>query len=307
MNASYILRRLLQAIPLLLLASLLVFLLLHLTPGDPVRIMLGEQASDAQVAQVRESLGLDRSLPEQYLIFLGRLLQGNLGMSIRGVRPVSELIMLALPATLQLAGAALLIAVAVGIPVGILAGLRPGSWFDNVALFIALLGQAIPSFWLGLVLIYVLALRWRIFPTSGYGELRHLILPALALAPFLAGMIIRVMRTSLIEVMRKDYIRTAYAKGITPTVVLLRHAIKNAMLPVVTIIGLQTGALLGGAVVAETVFAWPGIGQLAVNALINRDYPVVQGVVLLSAFLFVLVNLFVDLLYVALDPRIRYR
>jgi peptide/nickel transport system permease protein len=307
MSFKYLLRRILQAIPLLFMASLTVFLLIHLTPGDPVRLMLGERASDEQVQAVRAQMGLDRSLPEQYLGFIGRALQGDLGMSIRGVRPTAELIWLALPATLLLAAAALFLAVMIGLPVGVLAALKPGSIFDNLALFFALLGQSIPSFWLGMTLISFLALRWGLFPTSGYGDWQHLVLPALSLAPFLAGIIIRITRTSFIEVLRQDYIRTAYAKGFALSPVIFRHGLRNALLPIVTILGLQTGALLGGAVVTETVFGWPGIGQLAVNALANRDYPVVQGVVLVSALVFVVINLVVDLLYSVLDPRIRYQ
>ncbi|MFN8497940.1 MAG: ABC transporter permease [Anaerolineae bacterium] len=307
MNWDYILRRLLWAIPLLLLVSLVVVLLIHLTPGDPVRLMLGERASQDQVDAVRASLGLDRPLPEQYIRFVGRALQGDLGMSIRASRPTTELIMLALPATFELAGAALFLAIIVGIPLGIIAALRPGSVFDNVALFLALLGQAVPSFWLGLTLIYLFALHWPLLPTSGRGEWKHLILPALALAPFLAGMIIRITRTSMIDVLRGDYIRTAYAKGLGQSQVIVGHALRNAMLPVVTVVGLQVGALLGGAVITETVFGWPGIGQLAVSSLYNRDYPVVQAVVLVAAIVFIFVNLFVDLLYAIVDPRIRYR
>ncbi|MBE7472838.1 MAG: ABC transporter permease [Anaerolineae bacterium] len=307
MSFNYLLRRTLQALPLLFLASLVVFLLIHITPGDPVRLMLGEQASDEQIAAVRARIGLDRSLPEQYLSFIGRALQGDLGTSIRAVRPTVELIGLALPATLLLTAVALFLAVVIGLPVGILAALRPGSLFDNLALFLALLGQSIPSFWLGLTLISFIALRWRLLPTSGYGDWQHLVLPACSLAPFLAGLIIRITRTSFIEVLRQDYIRTAYAKGFALSPVVFRHALRNALLPIVTILGLQTGALLGGAVVTETVFGWPGVGQLAVNALSDRDYPVVQAVVLVSALIFISINLLVDLAYSILDPRIRYQ
>jgi ABC-type dipeptide/oligopeptide/nickel transport system permease component len=307
MGARYLLRRVLHAIPLLFLTTLVVFLLIHITPGDPVRLMLGEQASDEQIAAVRTRMGLEQSLPEQYLRFIGRALQGDLGTSIRAVRPTTELILLALPATIQLAATALFLAVLIGIPVGILAALKPGGWFDNLALFFALLGQSIPSFWLGLTFISFLALRWGLLPTSGYGEVQHLILPACSLAPFLAGIIIRITRTSFMEVLRQDYIRTAYAKGFALSPVVFRHALRNALLPIVTILGLQTGALLGGAVVTETVFGWPGVGQLAVNALNSRDYPVVQGVVLVSALIFIVINLLVDLMYSILDPRIRYQ
>jgi ABC-type dipeptide/oligopeptide/nickel transport system permease component len=307
MGARYLLRRVLHAIPLLFLTTLVVFLLIHITPGDPVRLMLGEQASDEQIAAVRTRMGLEQSLPEQYLRFIGRALQGDLGTSIRAVRPTTELILLALPATIQLAATALFLAVLIGIPVGILAALKPGGWFDNLALFFALLGQSIPSFWLGLTFISFLALRWGLLPTSGYGEVQHLILPACSLAPFLAGIIIRITRTSFMEVLRQDYIRTAYAKVFALSPVVFRHALRNALLPIVTILGLQTGALLGGAVVTETVFGWPGVGQLAVNALNSRDYPVVQGVVLVSALIFIVINLLVDLMYSILDPRIRYQ
>lgn len=306
MSVKYLIRRSLQAIPLLFLTSVVVFLLIHITPGDPVRLMLGEQASDQQVAAVRAQLGLDRSLPEQYVRFVFRALQGDLGMSIRAVRPTTELVLLALPATVQLTVAALGLALIVGIPTGVLAALRPGSWFDNLALFLALLGQSIPSFWLGLTLITVVALHWKLLPTSGRGGIEHLILPACSLAPFLAGIIVRITRTSLMDVLHQDYIRTAYAKGFALSPVLFKHAFKNALLPIVTILGLQTGALLGGAVITETVFGWPGIGQLAVNAVHSRDYPVVQAVVLISALIFVVINLLVDMLYSVIDPRIKY-
>lgn len=307
MSFRYLFRRSLQAIPLLFLTSVVVFLLIHITPGDPVRLMLGEHASDEQVAAVRAQMGLDRSFPEQYARFVFRALQGDLGMSIRAVRPTSELVMVALPATLELTAAALFLAVLVGIPIGILAALKPGSLFDNLALFLALLGQSIPSFWLGLTLITVVALRWQLLPTSGRGGLQHLILPACSLAPFLAGIIVRITRTSFLDVLGQDYIRTAYAKGFPLSPVLFKHALKNAMLPIITILGLQTGALLGGAVITETVFGWPGVGQLAVNAVHNRDYPVVQAVVLVSALIFVVINLLVDILYSVIDPRIRYQ
>lgn len=306
MGAQYFLRRVIQAISLLFLASMVVFLLIHVPPGDPVRLMMGEQSSDEKVEAVRASMGLDKPLPQQYLIFLSRLVQGNLGTSIRATRPVSELVGFALPATLELTGTTVLIALLIGIPVGIIAGLRPGGLFDNAALLLALLGQSIPSFWLGLNLIVLFALRLRVLPTSGRGSLQHLIMPALALAPHLVGLIIRITRTSFVEVLREDYIRTAYAKGLRARSVIVRHAFKNALIPVITVVGLQTGALLGGAVITETVFAWPGVGQLAVNALKTRDYPVVQGVVLISAFVFVAINLLVDFLYAVIDPRIRY-
>jgi peptide/nickel transport system permease protein/oligopeptide transport system permease protein len=269
--------------------------------------MLGDYASEQQVRDLRASLGLDRPLVEQYGRFLARLAAGDLGTSIRARQPVFHMIGLALPATLELAGAALLIALLVGIPVGVVAALRPRGAFDNAAMFFALLGQAVPSFWLGATLIMVFSIHLGVLPTSGRGELRHLVLPALALAPLSIGLLIRITRASLLDVLQQDYVRTARAKGVDEGVVVTRHALRNAFIPVVTIVGLQIGALLGGAVVTETVFAWPGLGGLAVNALFNRDYPVIQGVILLSAFTFIAINLFVDVLYAVTDPRVRYR
>jgi peptide/nickel transport system permease protein len=307
MGTHYFLRRLIQALPLFVLASLVVFLLIHIAPGDPVRLMLGEQASAEQVAAVRSMLGLERPLPEQFLRFLGNVLRGDLGTSIRAGRPTMDLIVLAFPATMELAGAAMLLAILLGISVGIAAALKPASLLDHVALFIALLGQSMPSFWIGLILIYLFALRWGLFPTSGRGGLSHLIMPACTLSFLLISIIIRITRTTMIDVLHQDYIRTAYAKGLRSSLVIAKHALKNAMIPIVTIVGLQTGALLGGAVITETVFGWPGVGQLAVNALYGRDYPVVQGVVLMSAVVFVVINLLVDVLYTVLDPQIRYQ
>jgi peptide/nickel transport system permease protein len=307
MNGSYVLRRLIQTIPTLLLASVAVFVLVNVIPGDPARLMLGDLATEDQVAALRTTLGLDRPLVEQYVVFLGRLVRGDLGVSVRSSQPVRELIALAFPATLQLTAAALGLAILIGIPSGIVAALRPRGLFDNLAMVLALLGQAIPSFWLGLTLISVFAIQWQILPTSGRGDWRHLVMPAIALAPLPLGLLIRITRVSMMDVLRQDYIRTARAKGLQNSVVVMRHAVSNALIPVITVMGLQTGALLGGAAITETVFAWPGLGGLAVNALYNRDYPVVQGVVFISALTFIVINLVIDLAYSALDPRIRYR
>lgn len=307
MTSHYLVRRILQALPTLLLASFAVFMLIHITPGDPARLMLGEYATEAQVNELRALMGLDRPLLQQYATFLGRLVRGDLGDSIRARQPVMRLIALALPPTMELAGAAFLIAILVGVPVGIVAATRVRGLFDNAAMFFALLGQAVPSFWLGAVLIVVLSLKLQLLPTSGRGDIRHLVMPALALAPLTVGLLIRITRASLLDVLQQDYVRTARAKGVGEGTVVLGHAFRNAMIPVLTIAGLQAGALLGGAVVTETVFGWPGLGGLAVNALYTRDYPVVQGVVLLSAFIFVAVNLVIDLLYAITDPRVRYR
>lgn len=306
MSLAYLTRRILQAIPLLLLATMLVFMLVHIAPGDPVRLMLGQEASQAQVDQLRASMGLDEPLPTQYVRYLGGLAQGDLGTSIRSQRPVSELILEALPNTLVLTGGALLVAFGIGLPLGVLAAVKQHTRFDQGALMVALLGQAIPSFWLGLMLISFLATRISWLPTSGTGGLRYLILPVLSLAPVALGMIVRITRVSVIETLREDYVRTATSKGVRPFWVIGRHSFKNALIPIVTIMGLQIGWLLSGAIITETVFAWPGIGRLAVNALTTRDYPIVQGVVLLTAVLFVVLNLIVDMLYAVIDKRVQH-
>ena len=306
LSLAYFARRVLQAIPLLLLASLLVFLLVHIAPGDPVRLMLGQEASQQQVDQVREQMGLNEPLLTQYAIYLGDVIRGDLGTSIRSQRPVTVLILEALPNTLILGGGALVLAFGIGIPLGVLAAVKQHSAFDNGALMVALLGQAVPSFWLGLMLISFVATRVSWIPTSGTGGFRYLILPVLSLAPVALGMIVRITRISVIESLREDYIRTATAKGVRRSFVIGRHAFKNALIPIVTIMGLQIGWLLSGAIITETVFAWPGIGRLAVNALMTRDYPVVQGVVLMTAFLFVALNLLVDMLYAVIDKRVQH-
>jgi ABC-type dipeptide/oligopeptide/nickel transport system permease component len=294
-----------QSALLLLLVTFVVFALLYIVPGDPVRLLLGDTASEDDLIRLREELGFNRPFFVQYFDFLGGLFQGDFGTSIRTQRPVTELIGQAIRPTLELTIAAALLAFGIGIPLGVLAANRPGSIFDRLAMFIALIGQSVPAFWLGLVLISVVALRLGWLPTSGYGGWQYLILPMLALAPTAMGMVLRVTRVSMIETNQQDFIRAAHAKGAHPQSVIWKHGFKNALIPVITIMGLQIGALLGGAVITETVFAWPGLGRLAVNALIQRDYPVVRAVVLLSALVFVIVNLLVDLAYALIDKRVR--
>ncbi len=306
MTSRYVVRRLLQALVILILVSITVFLLIHIVPGDPARIMLGDRARERDVEVLREQLGLDRPLPVQYADFIGDLFRGDFGESIRAQRPAMELILEAVPATVQLTGAALLLAFGIGIPLGVMAAVRRGGLFDRLALILALLGQSIPAFWLGLVLIAFVSLRWGLLPTSGIGGIDHLILPAVALAPTAMGMVLRVTRISVIEVMNEDYVRTATAKGLHPVKVIVKHALKNASLPIITIMGLQVGALLGGAIITETVFAWPGVGRLAVNSLIQRDWPMVRTVILLAAFLLVLINLLIDLIYAWIDKRVQF-
>lgn len=300
-------RRLAQGLVLLLLVSVVVFLLLHIVPGDPALLILGPTARTQDVAALNAQLGLNDPLPVQYVRFLGGLFQGDLGDSIRARRPVAELIGIALPPTLQLTGAALALSCLVGVPLGVLAALRPGGIGDRLALLIALLGQSVPAFWLGMMLISLVSMRWGLLPTSGYGTWRHLILPTLALAPLGLGMTMRISRIGMLEALGEDYVRTARAKGVRASLVVAKHALRNAAIPILTIMGLQVGALVGGAVITETIFAWPGMGQLAVSSLINRDYPVVQGVVLMAALAVILINLLVDLTYALIDRRVQYR
>lgn len=307
MTSRYLVRRLFQALLILILVSITVFLLIHIVPGDPARIMLGDRAREVDVEVLRAQLGLDQPLPAQYATFVSDLLRGDFGDSIRAQRPTLTLIAEAVPATVQLTGAALLLAFGVGIPVGVLSAIKRGSLLDKGSLILALLGQSIPAFWLGLVLIAFVSLGLGLLPTSGIGGIKHLILPAVALAPTAMGMVLRVTRISVIEVMNEDYVRTATAKGLHPAVVIVKHALKNASLPIITIMGLQVGALLGGAIITETVFAWPGVGRLAVNALIQRDWPVVRTVILLAAFLLVMINLFIDMVYAWIDKRVQFQ
>lgn len=297
--------RVLQSAVLLVLVTFVVFSLLYIVPGDPARLLLGDTATEEELVRLREELGFNEPFFTQYGDFLGGLAHGDFGTSIRAQRPVWELINSALVPTLLLTGAAVVVAFGVGIPLGVMSAVRRGGVFDRVASFVALLGQSVPAFWLGLMLISVVALGWGILPTSGYGDWQHLVLPTLALAPTALGMVLRVSRVSMIDTLQEDYIRAAQAKGVRPWLVTWKHAFKNASIPVLTIMGLQVGALLGGAVITETIFAWPGMGRLAVNALVQRDYPVVRGVVLFSAVVFIGINLVVDLAYALIDKRVQ--
>ncbi len=301
----YILRRLLQGLLTLWAASTIAFGLTFLS-GDPASLMIGDHWTAEQIAGFREHMGFDRPFHVQYLEYLGRLLQGDFGLSVRQGAPVTELILERLPATGALAGSALLIIIAVALPVGILSALRRNSWLDAVVMSGTILAQSMPTFWLGtiLILVFGVALQW--FPVSGSGDLKHLILPAITLATFSAARNARMVRSSMLDILGLDYLRTARAKGLAEGTVVVRHALRNALMPVITLLGLEVGSLLAGALVTETVFAWPGIGRLTVDSIYARDYPVVQGVVTFSALVFVVVNLAVDLSYGLLDPRIRY-
>jgi peptide/nickel transport system permease protein len=313
---AHLIRRLIAVIPVLFGVSVVVFLMMKLIPGDIALSLAPPTATSDELHAIREGLGLTQPLPVQYAKWLGKVLRGDLGYSISQGKPVAAVLLPRLQNTAVLATAALLISTLIGVSVGVLSAIRHGSAVDRVSMIVALLGNSMPGFWLGLVLILVfgLALGW--FPISGMTSARgdggpldmlhHLVLPAVTLGAASAGLVARMMRSTMLEVLRKDYIRTARAKGLGRMKVFGGHALKNAMLPVVTVIGLQLGNLLGGSVITETVFSWPGIGFVMQNAIARRDVPVVQGAILISATIFVFINLLVDYLYAALDPRIKY-
>ncbi|HJM42057.1 MAG: ABC transporter permease [Nitrospinota bacterium] len=302
----YLLRRVLLLIPVVLGVATAVFFIIHLIPGDPVEIMLGEQARAADLERLRKTLGLDRPVLEQYVRFLGGLAKGDLGRSLHHRRGVAGLVLERLPATLELGAAAMAAALAIALPLGILAAARARSWVDHGSMVSSLLGVSIPNFWLGPMLIAVFSLRFNWLPPSGRGGIEHLILPALTLGTGLAAILTRMTRASLLEALPRDFVRTARAKGLAEWAVLVRHGLRNALLPVVTAAGLQTGAVLSGSVITESIFAWPGIGRLTIEAIAARDYPLVQGCVLAIALTYVALNLITDVVYTLCDPRVRY-
>ena len=332
--SRYLFRRLLELVPVFFGVLLVVFVISRLTPGDPAVVMLGEKATPEAVAQLREVLGLNDPLPVQFFRYLGRAVQGDFGRSIQSNERVIVDLATRFPATIELTFGAMLIASSVGILTGVVAAVRQNSWFDGISMFVALFGFSMPIFWLGIMLILLFAWLLGWFPISGRldltvdlaritnfyildaiagrnwaalgSALRHLVLPAVTLSTVPLAIIARMTRSSLLEVLRQDYVRTARAKGLAERRVVLAHALRNAAIPVITVIGLNVGSLLGGAILTETIFAWPGIGRMVVDAIFARDYPVVQGAVLIIALVFVIVNLLVDLSYAFLDPRIRY-
>jgi len=303
---SYILRRCLYAIFVLFGVATVVFFITRMT-GDPVAIMLPPDATVEQMEELRIELGMDKPLLTQYGIFIWDLLHFDLGESLRYDDSTLKLILERLPATLQLASTSLIIALLVSIPAGILSALKQGSLFDRLIMSFVLIGQSFPVFWVGILLILFFSVSLGLLPTGGIGGWEHLILPAFALGLHMMALITRLLRSSLIEVLSSDYIRTARAKGLLSFKVIAKHALRNSLLPVVTIVGLQVGALLGGSVVTEMVFAWPGVGQMIIQAINFRDFPLVQTAIILLAGIFVLINLIVDLLYVVIDPRIQYK
>ena len=312
---AYALRRLLLAVPVLFGVSVLVFAVLHLAPGDPAAIMLGAQATKEDVVRLHRDLGLDQPLVIQYVRWMGHVLQGDLGRSIPLGRAVLPEVLLRFKATLVLTAGALLIAILLGLAAGIVSAVKQYTWLDRISMGVAVTGVSLPVFWTGIMLILLFALQLRWFPSSGmsspYGSgvadvLWHLVLPAVTLGTASAAALARLTRSSVLEIIRQDYVRSARAKGLAERAVIARHVLKNAINPIITVLGLQVGFLLGGAILTETVFSWPGLGSMMVRAIQARDYPLVQGGVLLIATTFVLVNLVVDLLYAVFDPRIRY-
>jgi ABC-type dipeptide/oligopeptide/nickel transport system permease component len=298
-------QRILYALPVVIVVASGVFFLIHLVPGDPVEQMLGERAQAADVEQLRRSLGLDRPLGEQYVNYLGRVARGDLGTSYRFNAPVSDLILARYPATIELTLAALLVALLLAIPAGVQSAVHRGTWRDRLLGFLSLLGLSFPNFALApvAILIFSITLDW--LPVSGYGGLAHLVLPALTLGAALAAILTRMVRAAMLEELGQDYVRTARAKGLAERGVLYRHTLRNGLISVVTVVGLQFGALLAGAMVTETIFSWPGIGRLTLQAINSRDYPLVQGCFLAISLTYIVVNLLTDLVYTLVDPRIR--
>ncbi|HEY6633302.1 MAG TPA: ABC transporter permease [Rhizobiaceae bacterium] len=302
----FLIKRLLQAILVLIGVSFLTFIVAHLT-GDPVELMARENATEEDKQQLREYLGLDRPLAEQYLSFIGNALQGDLGYSFVQRAKVTELIAERVPATLELAAAGFLLSLVIAIPLGIIIALKRNTFWDLVVTALAMIGQAAPGFWIGLMLIVLFAVELKLLPVSGYGGGAYLVLPAITLALQSAARLTRLVRASMLEVLDADYIRTARSKGLRERTVLFVHAFRSSMIPVVTMAGLELAELVSGAFITETIFAWPGVGRLAVNAVYQRDFPLIQGVVLLAAVFFVVINFLIDVLYVVIDPRVKLK
>jgi peptide/nickel transport system permease protein len=304
---NYIVRRLLQLVPVLLGVTIIIFGMVRLIPGDPAQIIAGTNATIEDIQSIRQKLSLDKPLVEQYFIYMKNIFKGDLGTSIRTKRPALEDMIPRYRNSLLLASCSVVIMLLLGITTGILSAVKQGSWIDYISMVISLFGVSMPVYWFGLMLMLVFSVHLGLFPTTGIGTFKHLVLPSLALGAHSTAVVARLTRSSMLEVIRQDYIRTARAKGLNEYSVILQHALKNALIPVVTIVFLRFGTLLGGAVLAETVFAWPGIGLLMIEAIGSRDYPVVQGCVLMVSVSFVFVNLITDLIYPFIDPRIRLK
>jgi peptide/nickel transport system permease protein len=303
---NYLIKRLLSTIPVLIGISLLLFFMLRMLPGDPAQVLAGQMATPQEIENIRHQLGMDRPIYEQYVVYLGRLVHFDLGRSARTQNPVIKEIWARLPNTMLLAMIAITLACLFGIPAGIISAVKPYSWIDYLVSTSALFGLSMPVFWLGLMLVVVFSVILKWLPAGGTGSWQHVILPSITLAAFVVAFIARMTRSTMLETLSQDFTTTARSKGLQERVIIVKHALKNALIPIVTVVGLQFGSLLSGAVLTETVFAWPGLGRLIVNSMLARDYPVIQGAILIFALLYILVNLIVDLLYALVDPRIRY-
>jgi peptide/nickel transport system permease protein len=304
---TYLFRRLLILLPVLLGVITLVFSLIHLIPGDPIVAMLGEQASTADVQNLRQQLKLNEPLHIQYFLYIKGLTKGDLGISLITEEPVSHIILKHYPATIELALASILIALALSLPLGIISATHKNKPIDHVSRLLALLGLSMPNFWLGPMLIIIFSLKLNLFPVSGAGGLNHLILPAITLGTAMAAFLTRMIRSSMLEELSKEYIRTARAKGLSKSRIIFKHALKNALIPVLTIIGLQFGVLLTGAIITETIFSWPGIGRMTIQAIQQRNYPLVQGAILFISVTYIFINTITDIAYAWLNPRIRFQ
>jgi peptide/nickel transport system permease protein/oligopeptide transport system permease protein len=303
---QYVIKRLISTIPVLLGISLLLFFMLRALPGDPAQVLAGQMATPEDIELIRHQLGLDRPVYVQYVFFLGRLAKLDLGRSARTQNPVIHEVWARLPNTILLAVLAITLACIFGIPAGIISAVRPYTFLDYFVTSTALFGISMPVFWLGLMLVVVFAVWLQWLPAGGIGTWKHVILPSITLTAFVIAFIARMTRSSMLEVLSQDYTTTARSKGLKEQVVIIKHALKNALIPIITVIGLQFGMLLGGAVLTETVFAWPGLGRLIVDSILARDYPVIQGAILIFGLLYILINLVVDVVYAFVDPRIRY-
>lgn len=302
----YIIRRLALSLVVLIGVSVLVFGLIHLAPGDPARLMLYDTAPEEEVQAMRKTLGLDQPLYLQYWLFLSNALRGNLGRSLYYREPALRIILEHLPATAELTFAALLVSLVVAVPMGIVSAVRRDTVWDYAGMLLATIGQATPVFWLGLMFILLFSVQWTVLPSSGRGGIENLLMPAVTLGAPLMALVTRLVRSGMLDILGEDYIRTARAKGLPNPAIVYRHALRNMLIPLITVVGLQLGALLGGAVITETIFAWPGVGRLVVTAITARDYPLVQAATLLVSVYFVGINLLLDVLYVYIDPRIRF-
>ena len=303
---AFIVRRLALSIPTLIGVMIVVFLLLYVAPGDPVQDMVGERADAETIARLRKELHLDEPLPKQFALYASGVLRGDLGNSYITQRPIISDIKERFPKTLLLAGSAMLLASILGITIGVLSARNPGGWFDRLGLGLAYLGISFPVYWVGLILILIFAINLKWLPPSGYGGIKYLILPALALGSRSIAFLARVTRSSMLEVLGSDFVRTARAKGLKESIVVGRHALRNALIPIITVLGLDFGYYLTGSILTETIFSWPGIGRYVVNAIARRDLPAINGTVLFLSIVFVLVNLITDLAYAKADPRVAY-